>query len=93
MLRVKATKTKRYAQANPGDPQYYLIEGNEYDLPDQLAHRIVELGGGKLIEMPVEKTPEDDSKVGPTETPEPVIDTKEKGRADSSKRTPGKPKR
>lgn len=60
MKKIKATKTERYAQHQPQLPQYPLVEGVEYDLPDALADRVVELGGGVPVVEQVE-TPEADA--------------------------------
>lgn len=96
MLKLKATKTDRYAQRDPSKPQHLLIKDREYDLPDELAKRVVELKGGKLVKVPVEKSEEDsEEKVAPTEQPAPKVETKESKtpQAQSTKRTPGQPKK
>lgn len=62
MKTVKATKTARYAQDKPYLPQYLLLTGVEYELPDRLADRVVEVKGGTIVVAECE-TPED-----PTET-------------------------
>lgn len=46
MKTIKATKTARYAQHMPYLPQVSLVAGEEYDLDDRLADRVVELDGG-----------------------------------------------
>lgn len=73
-LKIKATKTARYARSQPHLPQHFCIEGFEYELEKDLALRIVELNGGDLVEMEVE-TPEDTEEF--ETTVEAVEETKE----------------
>lgn len=70
MLKVKATKTDRYAQRDPSKPCVLLIKDGEYELDEQLASRVKELGGCEIIGEVVEKVETPESKSKEVETPE-----------------------
>lgn len=49
MKKLKATKTAVYADRTPSVPHYKLVSGEEYNLPDDVAVRVVDLDGGKIV--------------------------------------------
>lgn len=58
MVRIKATKTERYAQQPVHLPHLALVKGQEYELNEVIAARVVELNGGEYVTDDI-KTPED----------------------------------
>lgn len=55
MKRIKANKPGRYARKTPSEPQVvFTTKGEEQDLEDYMVDRIVELKGGKEVEIKIE---------------------------------------
>lgn len=78
-VRVKATKTDRYAQSEPCLPQIFMMEGQIYTLPREFAMWVISLNGAEMVEDTEEDdfTEEADENLSDVETSSINIESKE----------------